>query len=49
MTGEQMTLVLGLIVFGLLVLLLSRGRTKATEEFTRTKPKPIKSTRKKRR
>ncbi len=48
MTGEQTTLVLGLVVFGLLVVLLSRSRTKS-KATPSAKSKSLKPTKKRRR
>jgi hypothetical protein len=48
MTGEQTTLVLGLVVFGLLVLLLSRQRTRKAKKSPLGKAKPLNTTKKKR-
>jgi len=48
MTGEQTTLVLGLMVFGLMVLLMSRGGSHKTVEAGRGKTSTQKSPRKKR-
>lgn len=48
MTGEQMTLVLGLVVFGVMVVLLSRGRGKHPETVPRGKPKTTKAAKKRR-
>jgi hypothetical protein len=48
MTGEQMTLVLGLIVFGMLVLSLSRARTRTPEAHPPGKSKPTRAVHKRR-
>lgn len=48
MTGEQMTLVLGLVVFGVMVVLLSRSRAKQAENVAKGKPRPVKARKKRR-